>query len=78
MSEFHGKVAIVTSAASGIGRVSARFYAQEGASVTVSDVNEPGGQETLRLIWDAGGDAFSQRRMPLLYMHPHRMEPFYV
>lgn len=58
MSEFHGKVAIVTGAASGIGRASALFYAREGASVTVSDVNEPGGQETVRLICDAGGDAF--------------------
>src|SRR5512142_2947945 len=58
MSEFHGKVAIVTGAASGIGRTSALFYAREGASVTVSDVNEPGGQETVRLICDAGGDAF--------------------
>lgn len=58
MSEFHGKVAIVTGAASGIGRASALFYAREGASVTVSDVNELEGQETVRLIVDAGGDAF--------------------
>ena len=31
MAEFTGKVAIVTGAASGIGRTSALFYAREGA-----------------------------------------------
>lgn len=58
MSEFSGKVALVTGAASGIGRASAMFYAREGANVAVSDVNEPGGLETVRLICDAGGEAF--------------------
>lgn len=57
MSEFIGKVAIVTGAASGIGRACALFYAREGAKVTVSDINEPGGLETVRLICEAGGDA---------------------
>lgn len=57
MSEFSGKVALVTGAASGIGRTSALFYAREGAKVIVSDVNEPGGQETVRQICDAGGEA---------------------
>jgi len=58
MSEFSGKVAIVTGAASGIGRTSAIFYAREGAKVTVSDVDVAGGQGTVRLICDAGGEAF--------------------
>ncbi len=57
MSEFNGKVALVTGAASGIGRTSALFYAREGAKVTVSDVNKPGGEETVRLIGEAGGEA---------------------
>jgi len=57
MSEFTGKVALVTGAASGIGRTSALFYAREGAKVTVSDVNKLGGEETVRLIGDAGGEA---------------------
>lgn len=57
MSEFSGKVALVTGAASGIGRTTAELYAREGASVVVSDVSEPGGQETVRLIQDAGGEA---------------------
>ena len=58
MSEFSGKVALVTGASSGIGRTSALFYAREGAKVVVSDVNEPGGQETVQLICAEGGDAF--------------------
>jgi NAD(P)-dependent dehydrogenase (short-subunit alcohol dehydrogenase family) len=58
MYEFEGKVAIVTGAASGIGRASAQYYAREGAKVVVSDVNEQGGQETVRLIQASGGEAF--------------------
>jgi NAD(P)-dependent dehydrogenase (short-subunit alcohol dehydrogenase family) len=58
MSEFNGKVALVTGAASGIGRTSALFYARAGAKVTVSDINETGGAETVRLIQEANGEAF--------------------
>jgi NAD(P)-dependent dehydrogenase (short-subunit alcohol dehydrogenase family) len=58
MVEFTGKVALVTGASSGIGRTSALFYAREGAKVVVSDVNERDGQETVRLIQAAGGEAF--------------------
>jgi NAD(P)-dependent dehydrogenase (short-subunit alcohol dehydrogenase family) len=57
MVEFTGKVAIVTGASSGIGRTSALFYAREGAKVVVSDVNKEGGQETVRLILEASGEA---------------------
>jgi NAD(P)-dependent dehydrogenase (short-subunit alcohol dehydrogenase family) len=35
MSEFTGKVAIVSGASSGIGRTSSIFYAREGAIVVV-------------------------------------------
>ena len=55
--EFTDKVAIVTGAASGIGRASAQLYAREGANVVVSDVDEAGGQETVQLIQEAGGEA---------------------
>lgn len=58
MAEFTGKVALVTGAASGIGRTSAQFYAREGAIVSISDIDEAGGLETVRLIQQAGGEAF--------------------
>lgn len=54
---FVGKVALVTGAASGIGRASAQKFAQEGAKVIVADIVEEGGNETVRLIREAGGEA---------------------
>jgi NAD(P)-dependent dehydrogenase (short-subunit alcohol dehydrogenase family) len=57
MYNFNGKVALVTGAASGIGRAVGLGFAQAGASVVVSDVDDIGGQETVRLILDAGGAA---------------------
>ncbi len=45
-----GRVAIVTGAASGIGRASAIAFAREGARVVVADRNEQGGEETASAI----------------------------
>lgn len=55
--ELEGKVAHVTGAAAGIGRALALRLAAEGASVVVSDVDEPGGEETAARIESAGGTA---------------------
>jgi NAD(P)-dependent dehydrogenase (short-subunit alcohol dehydrogenase family) len=55
--EFEHKVAIVTGAAMGIGRVSAQAFAQRGAGVVVADVEIRGGEETVGLIKEAGGEA---------------------
>jgi L-rhamnose 1-dehydrogenase len=52
-----GKVAIVTGAARGIGRAIAVRFGQEGAQVAVVDLREAEGQETVRLIVAAGGQA---------------------
>ncbi len=51
------KVAIVTGAASGIGRAIALRYHEEGARVFVADVNVAGGEETAAMIRDGGGAA---------------------
>jgi NAD(P)-dependent dehydrogenase (short-subunit alcohol dehydrogenase family) len=53
-----GRVAIVTGAASGIGRASAIAFAREGARVVVVDKNEHGGHETAIAIETEGFDAF--------------------
>ena len=41
MQEFEGKVAVVTGAASGMGRAFAERFAEEGMKVVLSDVEEP-------------------------------------
>lgn len=54
MKRFTGKVAAVTGAGSGIGRATALRLAREGADVAVLEISEAAGEETLRLIQDAG------------------------
>jgi NAD(P)-dependent dehydrogenase (short-subunit alcohol dehydrogenase family) len=57
MGQLNGLVAVVTGAASGIGRATAQLFANEGASVVVADVDEIGGLETIGLIEGTGGKA---------------------
>jgi NAD(P)-dependent dehydrogenase (short-subunit alcohol dehydrogenase family) len=52
-----GKVAIVTGAASGIGRATALRFAQEGAKVVVADVNVAGASACVEAIHQQGGVA---------------------
>ncbi|MFQ5879388.1 MAG: SDR family oxidoreductase [Dehalococcoidia bacterium] len=52
-----GKVALITGGSSGIGRASSLAFAREGAKVIVADVDVEGGEETVRLIEDASGEA---------------------
>lgn len=53
------KIAIVTGAASGIGKATATTFAREGASVMCADVNAEGAEALARTIVDTGGDAAS-------------------
>ena len=57
MGQMENKVALVTGAASGIGRASAIALAREGAAVCVSDINNEGGEATAQSIIDEGGQA---------------------
>lgn len=58
---FSGKVALVTGGAAGIGRATALAFAGEGLQVVVSDVDVVGGEGTVQLIRDAGGEALFVR-----------------
>ena len=51
------KVALITGAGSGMGRVAAQMFAAEGAKVVVAEFGEDAGTETVRLVTDGGGEA---------------------
>jgi len=55
------KIAIVTGAASGIGKATAINFAREGSAVMCADVNADGAEATARQIGDTGGQAASIR-----------------
>src|SRR5580700_5720772 len=58
-NRLHGKIGIVTAAASGMGRAGALRFAQEGAAVGVVDLDEAGASAVVKQITDAGGKAIA-------------------
>ena len=56
--KLEGKVALITGAATGIGRATAILFAKEGAQVVIADINEKDADETVQRIKRDGGDAF--------------------
>jgi 3(or 17)beta-hydroxysteroid dehydrogenase len=61
MGRVADKVAIITGAASGIGRATAVLLAEQGAKIVVADLDEQGAKATVEIITAAGGVAVSQR-----------------
>lgn len=57
MTGLSGKVALITGAASGLGRAMALLLAEQGARVAAADLNAAGGEGTVAEIAAAGGEA---------------------
>jgi NAD(P)-dependent dehydrogenase (short-subunit alcohol dehydrogenase family) len=57
MKRLQGRVALITRAASGIGRATADRLADEGATVVVTDVQDAAGEAAAAELRDAGGES---------------------
>ena len=55
MGRLEGKVAVITGAASGMGRATALRFATEGAAIVVADLNSQGAESVISEIAAAGG-----------------------
>jgi 3-oxoacyl-[acyl-carrier protein] reductase len=56
---FHGKTIVITGAASGIGRATAKIFAREGANVVCADINEDGAAQTVEQVNAAGSQGLA-------------------
>ena len=61
MGQLDGKVAVITGAASGMGKASALLFAREGANVVLADLNVPGGEASAEEASAAGRKCVFQR-----------------
>jgi len=59
--KLEGRVALITGAATGIGRATAILFAKEGAKVVIADINDEEANETVKIIREAGGEAVFTR-----------------
>ena len=57
--QFKDKVVFITGGAFGIGQATALAFSREGAYVIVSDLDEDGASETVRIISKEGGQALA-------------------
>jgi len=53
----NGKIVLVTGGGSGIGRATSLALVREGAKVMIADYNAKGGEETVKMIKEKGGEA---------------------
>jgi len=61
MDYYHGKVALVTGSASGLGRALAGSLCRRGATVVCADIDMDGAEKTVSLVGQSGGAAEAVR-----------------